>query len=128
MRGSDDHIKSQRNYQEKKRGLGKKGLMRAFNNKSTFGGNWDEDLDNCIKIINTPAMCKVSDEEKMKSIPVMLKNDTLNYCENNIKGCSNFEETLRLLRNLYNNDDKRSRILAKWQTMKFSDELLEEPK
>lgn len=114
MRGSDDQITNQRNYQEKKIGLIITGLMRAFKNKSIFGGNWDENLDNCIKIFNTMAeMCEVLDEEKLNAIPVILKNEALNYYANHIKGCRNFEEALILLRNWKNNDDKRPIILAK---------------
>ena len=89
----------QGNKDERRKNLGMNGLMRSFVGKPTFGGNWDEDLDNCICVFETMAkMCEISEIEKVKSIPIMLKGDALNYYSGNIRGCSNFDDAMELMR------------------------------
>ena len=83
--------------------------MRAFVGKATFAGNWDEDLTNTISVFETLAtMCEVSYEEKLKSLPVMLSGDALNYYASNIKDCNDYEEAIELMKKWYNSDDKKS--------------------
>lgn len=48
--------------------------------KHTFSGSLEEDLDNCINIFNTlETLCKITLEEKLKSVPIMLTDDALNF-------------------------------------------------
>ena len=102
--------------------------MKAFQGKPTFSGSWEEDLDNCINIFNTLAtMCEVTDADKLKAIPVMLKGDALNYYANNSSPCTHFDDAMSMLRKWYNSDDRKARILARWQSMKLSDAMNEEP-
>lgn len=67
-----------------KRRWGMTGLMRAFSNKVSFTGNWDEDLDNTICILETiSTMCEVTDEEKLRALPVRPDGDALSYFSSN---------------------------------------------
>ena len=110
------------------RPLGITGLMRAFVGKPTFSGNWDEDLDNCLNIFNTLAvMCEVTEHEKLKAIPIMLTGDALNYFSNNSRACNSFDDAMKTLREWYNSDDKKSRILSKWQSMTLSKAMSNAP-
>ena len=112
-----------------RRSLGINGLMKAFQGKQTFSGCWEEDLDNCINVYNTLAlMCEVTPQDKMKAIPVMLTGDALNYYANNSKSCSTFDNAISMLRKWYNSDDRKARILTKWQSMKLSEAMNEDPK
>ena len=113
---------------DERRGLGINGLMRAFQGKQTFSGSWEEDLDCCINIFNTLAvMCEVSMEDKLKAIPVMLTGDALNYYANNASSCIDFDQAMCMLRKWYNSDDRKARILTKWQSMKLSEAMNEDP-
>lgn len=70
--------------------------MRPFAaNKTCFGRNLDEYMDNTIIAFETLAeMFEVADEEKLKRIPVMLKGDALRKFSKNGRSCTNFEEAL----------------------------------
>ena len=103
--------------------------MKAYVGKPIFTGNWDEDLDTCISVFNTLSkMCGMTDEDKVKSIPVMLSGDALSYFASNINENDEFTRATKLLREWYNSDDKKARILTKWQTMTLSEAMADEPK
>lgn len=58
----DTRYSDDKSQADKKR-LGMSGLMRAFAGKTTFKGNWDEDLANTIDVFNTLAgMCEVNEQ------------------------------------------------------------------
>ena len=60
-RSHQRHIQEGYEYTDDRNRLGMNGLMRAFIGKPTFGGSWDEDLDNCIGIFDTLSlMCENS--------------------------------------------------------------------
>ena len=108
----------------KKKGLGINGLMRAFGTKKRFSGSWDEDLDDTISIFETLSnICELSDEEKLKAIPIMLMGDAMSYFSNKAKTYDTYEDAMITLRKWYNSDDKKARILTKWQTMSLSKEM-----
>lgn len=110
------------------RGLGISGLMKAFVGKPTFSGSWEEDLDNCINVFNTlSSMSEISSEEKLKAVPVMLGGDALSFFANNSSTCESFQGAMELLRNWYNSDDRKARVLTKWQGMKLSEALSQKP-
>lgn len=72
-------------------------------------------------------MCQVTLEEKLKAVPVMLTGDTLHNYANNVRDCGYFHKAMGLLREWYNSDDQKSRILSKWKSMTLTDALCEEP-
>lgn len=56
-----------------KKGLEINGLMSEFVEKTSFSGNWDEDVDNTINDFNTLAnICEVNESEKLTALLVML--------------------------------------------------------
>lgn len=65
-------------------------------------------------------MCEVTAEEKLKAVSVMLAGDALNYFAINPKGCSNYDDSMKKMRELYNSGDKKARILTKWRTMNLT--------
>lgn len=111
-----------------KRGLGINGMIKAFSSKETFSGAWEEDLDNSINIFETLAiMCELNEEEKLKSIPVMLRGDALSFYATNVKKSKSYDEAMNLLRKWYNSEDKKARILSKWQGMSLTKAMTDEP-
>lgn len=97
--------------------------MKAFHGKPMFAGTWEEDLENVISVFNTlSTVCELSQEEKLKAVPIMLRDDVLNYYSSNYDRCDTFEDAIALLRSWYNSD-RRSRILAEWQDMRLSTAL-----
>lgn len=103
------------------------GLMNSFIGEPTFSGSWEEDLDNCINIINTlAAMCEISEHEKLKSVPVIPTGDALNFYANNVAGCRNFDGAMIKMCEWYNSDDRKLRILTTWQSMNFSEAMADE--
>lgn len=108
--------------------LGINGLMKAFDRKKTFGGKWDEDLAGTISLYETlEKMCQLTQDEKFKSLPVMLSGDALTYFSDNAATCPSYEEALDVLRKWYNPDESQSRILTAWLSLKFSEELTKYP-
>lgn len=102
--------------------------MKAFIGKQTFSGEWDDDLDNCLNIFETLArMCKVIKPEMFQSMPIMLSGDALSYFSNKLDMCSTYDEGKKLLREWYNSDEKRARIITIWQRMTLSEELAKAP-
>lgn len=89
--------------------------MRDFKVNPTISGSWEEDLDCCINAFEIlSAMCELTPEEKLKSVPVILTGNSLNYCSNKIRTCNDFEEDVIMLKNWYNLDDWKARMLSKW--------------
>lgn len=102
--------------------------MKSFIGKLTISGSWEEDLDNVLSIFNTLAtMCKVAPDEKLKAIQIMQKGDALSYFSSKINLCATFDDAIELLRNWYNGDDKKTRILSKWQDMRLSRAISQNP-
>lgn len=72
--------------------LGISGRMKAYQVKQTFTGGLDEYLDHCTCVYDTQSdMCEVTEVYKLKSIPIMLKGDDLNYFSSNRHGCKDYE-------------------------------------
>lgn len=110
------------------KGLGMNGLIRAFVGKPTFSGAYDEELEGIISVFETLArMCDISEDEKLRSIPIMLSGEALNHFALNIKGDDDYKDALKMMRSWYNNEEKKSRVLAKWQSMKLSEAFAEDP-
>ena len=123
-----NHRVEPKKKEDPKKGLGMGGMMRAFNSKSKFTGSWEEDLDTTIKIFNTMSnMCGLTEDEKVRSIPLMLDGDALSYFSSNHKDGDNYDQSIEMLRNWYNNEEKRSRILTKWQTMTLTQAMSDDP-
>lgn len=57
-------------------------------------------------------MCNINDEEKLKALPIMLKNDELDFFDEYNDTCRTFEDTLKLLRDWCSSDYGISRILT----------------
>lgn len=75
--------------------------MRAIVGKDAFTGSWDEDLNNNIGIFYVlSTMCEVDEEERLKSVAVMIKGDVLSTLARNAEGCSTYEEEKHILRRL----------------------------
>lgn len=69
------------------------------------------------------AICEVSNEEKLKRIPVMLSEDALLYYLPFVKQSNTYEEASNPPLQWYNSAYKQSRILTKRQSMSFPEEL-----
>lgn len=85
-------------------------------------------MDNTVNVYETmAAMCKVSSDEMLKAIPVMLSGDTLLYYLGHVKHCTPYEEAIIGLRLWYNNADKRARILKKWLSLHLTEKFMNTP-
>lgn len=79
--------------------------MKAYYGKPIFSGGWDEGIDNFLGVYNTMTkMCEMTDEEKLKSLPIMLSGDALSYYSSHVDDCSNYEAGTDLLSKWYNSD------------------------
>lgn len=65
-------------------------------------------------------MCQVSEVEKLQSLPIMLKGESLSYVYNNMENCNTYTEAIQLFRLFYNSDEKRAQILTAWKLMTLS--------
>lgn len=100
------------------------GLMRSFVGQRAFSGSWEEELDIIIGTYKTrAAMCEVTDHDKLRAIAVILSGDALIYYSTHIKQCKTYNGTIDALWVWYSKSDKRQRILIKWQSMRFIEEL-----
>lgn len=72
-------------------------------------------------------MCQVTKEEMLQSLPVIISADAVSYFASKVQGFSDCEEATNLLRQWYNSDENRARILSTWQRMKLSEELSKAP-
>lgn len=102
--------------------------MKAYHGKDSFSGGREEALDNSIGVYETMAkMCQVTEEEKLQSLPIMLKGDALSYFFNNMQSCSTYTEVIQMLKQKYNIDEKRIQILTAWQSMTLTKAMKESP-
>lgn len=58
------------------------------------------------------AMCEVSQLERLRAVPIIMKGDALNYYANNCSDCRTFDDAMKLLKEWYNSDDRTARILT----------------
>lgn len=80
--------------------------MKSFSGKKPFSGLWEKDLVRTLSIYETmAAMYKVSEEEKLKGVEVMLSGDTLYYCLTKVKEWSTYQDAINSLRVWYNNTE-----------------------
>lgn len=77
-------------------------MMREFIGKKTFSGSYSEDLDNTLSVFETmDEIFNITDEEKRKAIPIMLKGDDLSLFLQKAKRTSNYVQGVELLRTWY---------------------------
>lgn len=69
-------------------------------------------------------MCKVTSDNKLRVIHIMLSGDVLIYYTTYLKQWNSYEDEMSVLQECYNNAAKRSKILIKWQSMRFTEELI----
>lgn len=90
-----------------------------------FTGIWVEDFHSTKSVYETMAtICEVADEEKLKANLVMLFGDFLIYHPSHVKQSVKYEDFIGVPRMWYKNVDKRLRIIIKWQSMRFTRELM----
>lgn len=88
--------------------------MRAFSTKTSFAGNWDEDLNTTISVLDTlSSMYDVEMDEKLKAVPVLLSGDSLSYYATNAKDCNSYNDYIDMLKKWYNSNDNRDLKLGK---------------
>lgn len=123
-RGKDDDAYDDYND----RSLGINGLMKAFKGKKPFTGSWEEDLDNCLGVFETLSdMCQITEAQMLRSIPIMLDGDALDYYSRIAASCATYGDAKSALRRWYNSDEKRARILTAWKSLVFSEEMSKRP-
>ncbi len=62
------------------RSTGVAGLMKSYHGRKQFSGAFDEDLNSALELYDIMThMCHLSDSEKAEAMPVMLKDDALNF-------------------------------------------------
>lgn len=102
--------------------------MKAMQRKTTFAEGWEDFLDTIISAFNTiAAMCQVDADDKLKALPIMLQGDVLNYLSCHAHSCASFDEAIAILRRWYNSDDRKARILVKWQELRLSKAMAKAP-
>lgn len=72
-------------------------------------------------------MCDINEQDKLRVVPIMLKGDAMNYYANNSASCNSFDDAMKILRECYNSDDRKARILTQWQSMSLSEAMRAEP-
>lgn len=101
--------------------------MRDVSGKQKFSGAWDEHLKNCLNIYETlSTMRKATPTEKLKTIPIMLTWDVLKYYKNNVNRWRTYKASVSKLREWCKSDDKKSRILKKWQSSFWKKQMAED--
>lgn len=82
-----NHVRFQKysdTYGGPNNGLGIYELLKAFIGKPQFSGGYDQDVDNCFQVFETLAsMCQVRDEEKRRTLRIMLTGDALSLSQGN---------------------------------------------
>lgn len=68
-------------------------------------------------------MCQVNENEILKTIPVMLTGEALLYYYSYVKHCVTCEEAINAILQWYKYTGKRWRILTKWESMRFTEDL-----
>lgn len=125
------NLKNQMMYKGQKSdhgdGVGIKGLMKSFAGKKLLR-SWEEDLDSTISVYETMEnMSQVTSADKLKVVLIMLFENALLYYLSHVLGIPTYEEALNVLRQCYNNSDKRSGILTKWKSLRLPDEFASSP-
>ena len=110
------------------RPAGLSGLMRAYTGREKFSGAFDEDLNSALELYETMSrMCYLTEEQKAKGFPVMLRDDALNYYLTTHNPEDTFAVTVDRFRNNYMTPEQKNRVLISWQTMRLSAQMRENP-
>lgn len=72
-------------------------------------------------------MCNIDDEEKLKGLPIMLKENALDFSKDYQDACGKFEDELKLLRDWNSSNERRARIPTEWQNLRLSIEMAKSP-
>ena len=100
------------------------GLMKAYNNRKQYSGNYEEDLVGSIEIYEMTAnMCELSDEEMKKGIITMLNGPALTYYATHLKHCQTYTDVTNGLISWFASDEQRARLLNEWNSIKLSEWL-----
>ena len=97
------------------------GLMKAYQNKTKFGGEWDDNLQGCLELYESLCkICHLTDEEKTQSIPFMLRHDAMKFYSENVTKNDSYAEVLEKLKDHYTSEEQKGRMLTTWQSMRLT--------
>lgn len=96
-------------------------FMKPLSDSSSkFGGFYDDDLEIIFDHNDSmDKMCGSWEAEKRLAIPIMIKDNSLQYFNSYGQHYRNFDGGALFLRTLYKSSEERSRILSELQTMRL---------
>ncbi len=110
------------------RSTGVAGLMKSYHGRKQFSGAFDEDLNSALELYDIMTrMCHLSDSEKAEAMPVMLKDDALNFYMTTTKPGDSFNTISQRFIDHYMTPEQRNRVLILWQSLRLSTEMRENP-
>lgn len=104
-------------------------LMKAYGGRKLYGGQWEEDLDGSLEVFETlAATCCLTDDEKARAIPVMLRDDALSYYSTTFRNSeASYGEIVNSLRKWFTSEEQRNRLLRIWQKASLSEAMRRQP-
>ncbi len=95
--------------------------MKAYSGRPLFTGDFGDNIAEAIELYGTLRMvCEVTNDDKLKCIPIMLKDSALKYYNSNLRSCKTYSECMERLTSWYTSDEQRNRLLQEWQGMCLS--------
>ncbi len=95
--------------------------MKAYSGRPLFAGNYGDNITEAIELYETLCMvCELPEEDKLKCIPIMIKDSALKFYNSNLRDCNSYAECIERLTSWYTSDEKRSRLLQEWQNIPLS--------
>ena len=108
--------------------LGINGLMKAYQNRQSYTGAWDEDFNGHVELYDTLSrLCGLSDAEKAESLPIMLRDDALSFYTRNYKVGDSYVGIITKMREWYTSEEQRNRLLHQWQGLRLTKAMQEAP-
>ena len=102
--------------------LGIQGFMEAYQNRTIFSGNWDDNLTTAITLFKSlSTMCRLTEEEMTQSIPIMLKDDAMKFYSENVSENDSYNDVINKLKENYTSEEQKGRMLQIWQSMRLSE-------
>ncbi len=86
-------------------------LMKAFSGRQFFAGDYGDKIVEAIELYDTLCtVCGVTDDDKLKFIPIMLKDSSLKYYNSNLRSYKTYSECMERLTSWYTSDEQRDRL------------------
>ena len=102
--------------------------MKSYQNRTTFGGEWSDNLHSSIQLFESLCkMCRLTEDEKLQSVPVMLRDRKMKFYSENFTELDTYEDINKMLEDRYTSKAQKGRMFTMWKNLRLSEFMKQNP-